>query len=174
MPSRSLGREVEDSVSQGRQGSRRRPDGEGSGGLVEKAFEELPQAVTKEGLKAVQSVVKTTHTELEKLENNKPALVGAINNLGGKVEIGPITLAYANFYTRTELVAGVLDQYINHPPGTAARPDHRHGEGPRSPTPWTWESAFRSWRLVVGSKELGVGGGLNGVRQSNCSPRSAT
>ena len=158
---KTVGREVEDGV---RKVGKEVEDGltEKVPALVEKAFEELAQAVTKEGLKAVQSVVKTTHTELEKLENGKPALVGAINNLGGKVEIGPITLAYANFYTRTELVAGVLDQYINHPPELRRGPiiDMVKALGPDTVD---LGISVQVVALVVGSKELGVGGGLNDV-----------
>ena len=147
---RKVGREVEDGLKE------KVPE------LIEDAFEELAAAVTKEGLKAVRSVVETTHTELGKLEKSKPELVGAINELGGKVEIGPITLAYANFYTRTALVAGVLDTYINHPPELRRGPiiDMVVAMGPDSVD---LGISIQVVALVVGSKELGVGGGLNDV-----------
>ena len=147
---REVGREIEEGFTE------KIPD------LVEDAFEALAAAVTKEGLKAVQSVVKTTHSELGKLEKSKPALVDAINELGGKIEIGPITLAYANFYTRTELVAGVLDTYINHPPEFRRGPiiDMVRALGPDSVD---LGISVQVVALVVGSKELGVGGGLNDV-----------
>ena len=132
----------------------RRPSRSGSPELVKDAFEALAAAVTKEGLKAVQSVVKTTHRELEKLESNKPDLVGAINNLGGQLEIGPITLSYANFYSRTELVAGVLDTYINQPPEFRRGPiiDMVRALGPDS---IDMGISVQVVALVVGSKELG-------------------
>lgn len=145
-----VGREIEETVTE------KIPD------LIEDAVEALASAVTKEGLKAVQSVVKTTHTELNKLEKGKPELVDAINQLGGRVEIGPITLSYANFYTRTELVSGVLDQYINHPPEFRRGPiiDMVKALGPDSVD---LGISVQVMALVVGSKELGVGGGLNDV-----------
>lgn len=129
---------------------------------VSEAFDALARAVTEHGLSIVKDVVSTTHDKLTELSESKPGLVDAINDLGGQVEIGPLTLSYANFYTRTELVAGVLDQYINEPPELRRGPiiDMVRALGPDS---IDLGISVQVVALVVGSKELGVGGGLNDV-----------
>ena len=129
---------------------------------MEAALSNLGKILTKEGLKQVRRMVKETHNALEKLENDKPGLINAINELGGKVEIGPLTLSYANFYERTELVVGVLDIYINKPPKLRRKPilDMVRALGPDSIDTGI---SVQAVALVVGSKELGVGGGINDI-----------
>ena len=129
---------------------------------VAHAMSALAEAVTEHGLALVRGVVATTHEQLNKLAASKPGLVDAINDLGGSLEIGPITLEYTNFYTRTELVAGVLDQYINEPPELRRGPiiDMVRALGPDN---INLGVSVQVVALVVGSKELGVGGGLNDI-----------
>ena len=130
--------------------------------LLEDFAQSVAKGVTKEGLKKTQAIVKVSHRELEKLEKSKPALVNAINNLGGKVEIGPMTLAYSGFYTRMEEVIGVLDHYINSPPSIRRR-DIIAMIKALGPDSVDLGISIQVVALVVGSKELGVGGGLNDI-----------
>lgn len=134
--------------------------------LMEEGFEalleELASAVTKEGLKTVRSVVRATHSEMDKLAKNKPDLVDSINALGGYVEIGPLTLSYSGFYTRISDVSDVLDTYINKPPEFRRGPILKMVEA-LGPTEVDAGISIQVVALVVGSKELGIGGGINGV-----------
>ena len=130
---------------------------------LKKAIATLAEAVTKGGLKKVRSVVHTTHGKLAELEKNKPELVDEINNLGGYIEIGPVKLNYEGFYTRMEQVSGVLDTYINNPPKFRRKPllDMILALGPTSVD---MGLSIQVMALVVGSKEIGIGGGIGDIR----------
>lgn len=130
--------------------------------MFEDFVQGLAKGVAKEGLKKTQAVVKVSHRELEKLEKNKPGLVDAINDLGGALEIGPMTLAYSGFYTRMEEVIGVLDHYINEPPSIRRR-DIIAMIKALGPDSVDLGISIQVVAVVVGSKELGVGGGLNDI-----------
>ena len=130
---------------------------------LEEAFDEFAEAIAKEGLKKTKHIVDTVHQEMSDLRKNKPELVSEIDNLGGYIEIGPLTLNYSEFYTRTESVSRVLDTYINHPPEFRRKPilDMVKALGPTSVDAGI---SVQVMALVVGSKELGIGGGLGDIR----------
>ena len=130
--------------------------------LAKEAIQELAKAITKEGLKRVRDLVRMADRDLGKLAKSKPDLVGAINNLSGTVELGPLTLKYSNFYNRTGNVASVLDTYINHPPQLRRGPILKMVEA-LGPTFVDTGISVQVVALVVGSKELGVGGGLGRI-----------
>ena len=130
--------------------------------LFEDFIQDLSKGIAKEGLKKVKTIVASSHKELEKLEKNKPALVDEINNLGGNIEIGPLTLSYANFYTRMESIIGVLDHYINEPP-TLRRRDILAMVKALGPDSVDLGASVQMAALVVSSKELGFGGSLDSI-----------
>ena len=134
--------------------------------LVEDALEnvlnELARAVTKEGLKAIRSIVHAADRDLTKLKEDKPGLVGAIDNLGFSMEIGPITLAYSGFYTRIDDIAEVLDRYVNEPPEFRREPIIQM-IGALGPDTVDLGASVQVMALVVGSKELGIGGSLDTI-----------
>ena len=130
--------------------------------LFENLIDELAESVAKEGLQKTQEIIKVSHRELEKLESNKPDLVDAINELGGTIELGPMTLAYSGFYSRMEGLIGVLDHYINEPPSIRRRDIIAMIEA-LGPDSVDLGISIQIVAVVVGSKELGVGGGLNDI-----------
>lgn len=125
---------------------------------VEQAFEAVVKGFTEEGLKTVQSVLSTTHKELTKLRDKKPDLVDAIDELGFYGEFGPITATYSGFYTRFEQLSDALSK----PPALKRKQiiDFLRATGPTS---INFGISVQVVALVVGSKELGVGGGLNDI-----------
>ena len=133
---------------------------------IENAFQEclnlLAKAVTKQGLTKARDMVKETETQLTRLAVSKPPLVDQISNLGFSVEIGPVTLAYGNFYTRINNVADVLDTYVNHPPELRSEPILKMILALGLDSVDLGASVQLS-ALVVSSKELGVGGSLDSI-----------
>lgn len=133
---------------------------------VKKEFDEfvgaLAKAVTKEGLKTVRKIVKTADEKISALGDKYPALAGEINNLGFSIEIGPVTLAYSNFYDRVDNIAEVLDTYVNHPPEFRREPIIKMITA-LGPTTIDLGASIQVVALVVGSKELGIGGSLDSV-----------
>ena len=129
---------------------------------IKDAVADLARAVTKEGLSTVKEVVDTTHSKLTELRENRPGLVDAIDGLSGYIEVGPMTLSYSGYYSRLEGVAGVLDTYINHPPEFRRGPIIEMVKA-LGPTSVNMGISVQVVALVVGSKELGVGGGLGDV-----------
>ena len=130
--------------------------------LFDELIDEIAESIAKEGLKKTQSLVKVSHRELESLKKNKPDLTDAIDELGGTIEIGPMILAYANFYTRMEEIVGVLDHYINEPPSLRRR-DIIALIKALGPDSVDLGISIQVVAVVVGSKELGFGGSLNDI-----------
>lgn len=133
---------------------------------IEKGFQtfidELAKAVTKEGLTTLRAIVHAADRDLTKFKENKPELTDEINNLGFSMEIGPVTLAYSGFYDRIDDIAEVLDTYVNHPPELRRKPIIQMIEA-LGPDTVDLGASVQVVALVVGSKELGIGGSLDSV-----------
>ena len=130
--------------------------------FIDSAVAELAEAITREGLKKVRDVVKTTDRELSKLAINKPDLIDSINSLSVYVEIGPMTLNYSGFFTRVDNIAEILDKYVNEPPELSRRAIIEFVNA-MGPTSVNMGLSIQVMALVVGSKELGIGGGLGDI-----------
>ena len=130
---------------------------------MKKVIATLAEAVTKEGLRKIRTVVHSTHAKLSELSESKPNLVSEIDKLSGYIEIGPIKLNYSGFYARAGQISSVLDTYINNPPKFRRKPilDMVLALGPTSVN---MGLSIQVVALVVGSKELGVGGGIGDIR----------
>ena len=89
---------------------------------LQEAMNALFKAISKEGLKKVRDLARTTSHEMGKLRESKPDLVDSIDALGFSVELGPLTLSWSEFYERSEEVSTALDTFISHPPELRRRP----------------------------------------------------
>ena len=129
---------------------------------VQTAVEELVEAFSAAGLRRFRSTVKAAKRKLDALHSSKPELIGEIDQVGVYLQLGPLTLTWEEFYSRAEHVIGSLDEFVSSPPGFHRRPvlDLIRGIGPTSID----AGISVQFALVVGSDELGVGGGLNGLR----------
>ena len=125
-------------------------------------YKRLRRPVTKEGLRVVRNVVRTAHQEMSQLAESKPQLVDEIDKLGGKIELGPVTLEYDGFYSHTNDLIGVLDSYISKPP-KLRRSEIITMVKVLGPSSINLGISVQVVALVVGSKELGVGGGINSI-----------
>ena len=133
---------------------------------IEDEFEDfisaLARAVTKEGLKKIKAIVDQADKKIVGLGISHPGLTDEINNLGFTMEIGPVTLSYSDFYGRASNISGVLDTYINSPPALRRGPIIKMIQA-LGPTWVNLGASIQVVALVVGSKELGVGGSLNRI-----------
>ena len=77
--------------------------------LLQKALAEIEQAITKEGLKKIRDGIRSADHEIEGLRKRKPQLAGALDIPGGSITLGPMTLKYSGFFTRTATLADTLD-----------------------------------------------------------------
>ena len=84
--------------------------------LLQKALAELEQAITREGLKKIRDGIRSADREVEALRKRKPGLANALDIPGGSITLGPMTLKYSGFFTRTAKLADSLDHYVNDPP----------------------------------------------------------
>ena len=87
-----------------------------AGDAVSEALAELERAITKQGLRMVRDGIRTADREIEALRKAKPDLAAALDIPGGSVKLGPMTLQYSGFFTRTAKLADSLDHYVNDPP----------------------------------------------------------
>ena len=129
---------------------------------IESWADALLKAVTKEGLKKVRDILKATDNGLQKVDQTRPELASAIDQLSVYVELGPITLTWADFWLRGATIVGQLDKYANSPPSINRDEILRLIEA-LGPTTINLGLSFNVVALVVGSKELGVGGGIGDV-----------
>ena len=134
--------------------------------VIEHEFEEfvsaLARAVTKEGLKKIKAIVDQSDKKIVGLGISHPNLTDEINNLGFTMEIGPVTLSYSDFYGRASNISGVLDTYINSPPALRREPIISMIQA-LGPTTVNLGASVQVVALVVGSKELGIGGSLDSI-----------
>jgi ElaB/YqjD/DUF883 family membrane-anchored ribosome-binding protein len=130
-------------------------------GLISEALESLSRAITSEGLKKARDLVNSVRSEMEDLRKSDPSVVGLIDSQGFKLKLGPATLSYGKFYSRSEALSEALDQFVNEPPAFRRGPIIKLVEG-LGPTEIdlgiSVELAF-----VIGSNELGIGAELTKI-----------
>ena len=129
--------------------------------LVCDQLQELAKAFSGEGLRIFRDMVKGAHVEMGKVAESRPELVGAIDNVSMTFKPGPTTLVYSGFYSRAKEIADALDHYVNHPP-VFTRSSFLGII--RAIAPTTVDLGISvNFALVVGSKELGIGGELGDI-----------
>ena len=82
--------------------------------LMREAMEALAKEAIKPVLKQAAKDARAWHRAMKKLREERPDLVDAIDALGFVVTLKcnvEIELEYANFYTRAEEIAGILDRF---------------------------------------------------------------
>lgn len=124
---------------------------------VKSAIDHLAKAITSEGLKVIRDVVKSTKSMLDSERGLEYS--DTLDMIGFNVQLGPVTLEYANFYTRADLITDCLDVWINEPPTFRRKPllDLITALAPDSVDLGVdFEFAFG-----IGSDALGVGVGLS-------------
>ena len=147
---RTAGREVEDGLTE------KLPE------LVQEelqdAIEAFAKAITSEGLRKVRASLNSAHKKMTALRDSKPGLVDAIDEVSFYVEFGPVKATYASFYSRSEGLSHVLSQ----------PPDFKRSSivgffRATVPTSIDFGLSVQVVALVVGSKELGIGGGMGDI-----------
>ena len=129
--------------------------------VVRDFLEELAQAITKEGLKKFRSAVKTAKQGLDNLGEKRERLTEQIDSLSVYLELGPATLTWDAFYSRSDAIIEALDRNVNSPPSFKRDEVLRLIEA-LGPTSINLGISV-NFALVVGSKELGVGGGIGDI-----------
>ena len=158
---KTVGSEIEDGV---RTANREVEEGltEKLPELVEDAFEDAMEAfaksITAEGLRKVRASLDSAHKKMTELREAKPGLVDAIDEVSFYVEFGPVKATYASFYSRSEGLSHVLSQ-----PPDFKRSSIVEFFRATVPTSIDFGLSVQVVALVVGSKELGIGGGMGDI-----------
>ena len=125
------------------------------------AIEKFAEAISEAGLKKFRKAVHGAKSKLDALGAKRERLTGALDNLSVYLELGPATLTWAGFYSRADAIVDILDTYIDKPP-RFSRDDIMRLILAIGPT--TINLGFSvSFALVIGSKELGIGGGFGDI-----------
>ena len=132
-----------------------------AGGVVQHALSELEKAVAKEGLKKSRDMVRAARNKLTEFKDRDKALASAIDKVGFNLKLGPITLSYSNFYSRSYDLVTALDRFASEPPAFRRGPVLKliTALGPDSIN----VGASVQFALVIGSNELGVGAKLSNI-----------
>ena len=148
---RQAGKEIEDDLT------KKLPDLAEE--IIEDVIDELAKAVTKEGLTVMRSVVKESKTKLDQWRTTEYS--EEIDKIGVDIQLGPVTLAYANFYNRADLLSDSLNTWINEPPTLRRKPimDLIEALAPDSVN----MGVDFEFALVIGSDSLGVGISLSSI-----------
>jgi len=128
---------------------------------VKEAVSELSKAISKEGLKAFRGAVRESKNKLDSLSKNRPDWVDSINELSIYLNLGPATLTWSGFYSRSDYILSQLDKHISNPPKFSRRNIVSLIEN-LGPTVVNLGISV-NFALVIGSKELGVGGGIGDI-----------
>ena len=125
---------------------------------LQDAIEAFAKSLTSEGLRRVRSSLNSAHKKMTELRESKPGLVDAIDEVSFYVEFGPVKATYASFYSRSEGLSHVLSQ----------PPDFKRSSivgffRATVPTSIDFGLSVQVVALVVGSKELGIGGGMGDI-----------
>ena len=124
-------------------------------------IDNLAKALSKEGLKEFRSIIKAGKDEADRIKESRSGLVDAINQLSIFGNLGPFTLNWSGFYDRADAILTELDKRIANPPSF-----HRSEilEMVNALGPDTVNiGASVNFALVIGSRELGGGGGLGDI-----------
>ena len=125
------------------------------------AVAKLAEAISKTGLKKFRSAVHKAKSKLDALGQKRERLTVSLDNLSVYLELGPATLTWSGFYSRADTIVDILDEHISSPPRFKRAEIMRLIE---AIGPTTVNLGFSvSFALVIGSKELGIGGGLGDI-----------
>ena len=153
---RSAGREVEEKANALQRELESLPDKIEE--ELQDAIEAFAKSITAEGLRRVRSSLDSAHKKMTELRESKPDLVDAIDEVSFYVEFGPVTATYASFYSRSEGLSHVLSQ-----PPDFKRSSIVEFFRATVPTSIDFGLSVQVVALVVGSKELGIGGGMGDI-----------
>ena len=133
---------------------------------VERAIASFAKSLTRKGLKEFREIVRDTKVALDKFAAKYPDLVDEIDSLSVYLQLGPVTMEWEGFYTRSDQLSGVLDAYVNEPPAFRRGPllDFIRAMGPTSVDAGISAQAAL---FVVSSKELSIGAGVGAVRSTS-------
>ena len=71
---------------------------------------ELTEEAVHKGLKKADALIKKIDGMLDKFADSHPALVAHLNQIGDDINLGPLKLSYANFYSRAQEIGDALDK----------------------------------------------------------------
>lgn len=127
---------------------------------AKRVVQELAEAVSKEGLKKFRAAVRAAKKGMDDIEDRE-RLIEQINSFSVYLELGPATLTWAGFYERADALIETLDAHVGKPPSFKRDEILRLIEA-LGPTTVNLGISV-NFALVVGSKELGVGGGFGDI-----------
>ena len=73
---------------------------------------ELTAEGVHKGLKEADALIKKIDGILGKFADSHPALVAHLNSIGDDINLGPLKLSYANFYSRAQEIGDALDKTL--------------------------------------------------------------
>jgi len=130
--------------------------------LISAALDELARALTKQGLKSFRAAAVSVRDKLRELERRRPDLHDAVDGITIWLQLGPIKMEFARFLSRADSLITTADIWIDHPPSL-----HRREIRTVVDTlgPDTIDLGISvNFALLIGSKELGVGCGLDKIQ----------
>jgi len=130
--------------------------------LIKAAIDELAAAITKEGLKQFRKAAVSTRDKLKDLDRRRPDLHDAINDITIYLQVGPIKMEFSRFLTRVEQLITSVDIWIDRPP-KMKRSEIRTMVNTLGPDTIDLGISV-NFALLIGSKELGVGCGLDKIK----------
>ena len=80
---------------------------------MESCVDSLTTEALQAGLKKTKQAVSKWRRECWRLEKEKPELVSAFDQVGFSLKIGPVKLAYSNFYSRAEKIDHQIDKFVH-------------------------------------------------------------
>ena len=129
--------------------------------VFQKAMDALAKDLSKEGLKDFKNIVQAGKDEADRIKESRSGFVDAINQLSIFGNLGPFTLNWSGFYDRADAILTELDKRIDKPPALH-RSEILDMINALGPTTVNIGASF-NFALVIGSKELGGGGGLGDI-----------
>ena len=123
---------------------------------------ELQSALSGPGLRAIRSLVRTTHNKLTELTEKEPELVEDLNAIGGGIRVGLIKAEFSGYFTRMGIIVGVLDRYIANPP-TFRRREVREFMTALGPTSIQFTGSVKANIICVGSSVMEIEADINGI-----------
>ena len=147
---KTAGKEIEDTFE------KRIPE------LIGDAMQELSKLATSQVYKQAAAIARKVRVKLAVLRESKPGLVGYIDDLAFKLQVGPVTLKYGRFYDRSKDLILVLDRLANDPPAFRRTTIIAMLEA-TGPDSTDLGISVNLAALVVSSEELGAGFALPAI-----------
>ena len=126
---------------------------------LELAIDELSKAITKEGLKKAQTIVRTVKNRMDKFAEGE--YDEELNKITFGLDLGPFNLSYDSFYDRSSDLVTTLDSFISKPPAFR-RSDIKRLITALAPSSVGVSGSINVAFLVVNTDELGVGVSVSG------------